>query len=49
VLPSHPEIADVMAHKRDGQWIQPGLLKRIVEKSVQDFEAELARQQKAPR
>jgi len=48
VLPSHPEIADVMAHKRDGRWIQPGLLKRIVEKSVQDFETELARQQKAP-
>jgi len=47
VLPSHPEIADVMAHKRDGQWVQPGLLKRIAERAAHDFEAELARQQKA--
>ena len=43
VLPAHPEIADVMKHKQDGRWIQPGLLRRIAEKSAQDFNAELAR------
>lgn len=47
VLPSHPDIADVMAHRDDGRWVQPGLLKRIAEKTAQDFEVELARQRKA--
>jgi glyoxylase-like metal-dependent hydrolase (beta-lactamase superfamily II) len=47
VLPAHPEIADVMVHKRDGRWVQPGLLKRIATLSAHDFNAELARQQQA--
>lgn len=47
VLPAHPDIADVMAHRDDGQWVQPGLLKRIADKSARDFEVEFARQQKA--
>ena len=46
VLPAHPEIADVMQHRRDGLWVQPGLLKRIALSSARDFDAELKRQER---
>lgn len=47
VLPAHPEIADVMAHRVDGRWVQPGLLRRIADGASRDFDRELARQQAA--
>jgi glyoxylase-like metal-dependent hydrolase (beta-lactamase superfamily II) len=47
VLPAHPEIADVMMHRRDGRWVQPGLLQHIVAQARTDFDTELARQEKA--
>jgi glyoxylase-like metal-dependent hydrolase (beta-lactamase superfamily II) len=44
VLPAHPEIADVMAHRQDGRWVQPGLLQAVVARSVVEFDTELKRQ-----
>jgi metallo-beta-lactamase class B len=47
VLPAHPEIADVMAHARDGRWRQPQLLHEIAGNAARDFNSELARQRQA--
>jgi glyoxylase-like metal-dependent hydrolase (beta-lactamase superfamily II) len=48
VLPAHPEIADVLGRARAGTLVDRTLWPRLLRKSVADFDAELARQEKRP-